>query len=665
MTATVINDPPIVAPECAPPAPAAAAATAAAPALRHIAWMSIALAAIVLIGMIFAGISYRRWAWDFTAPGRFRYDINRNFNFGLTGNRVGFLNIYEDQIRDNPPVDTKMDYPPLRLGTFQAWAAWTRWRHPEIQRWRPDYDFNAPLMRYYTTLEALACIAAFLIVRHWLRVCALEQSASLPPKSPLDAKPRLPLQTGLLRATLAFGVLWFDPGIAIIAHGWPSPNMWAIPIYLWAVLLCLWDFWFIAGVVMGAGAMMQGQQLLVAAAFVLWPLFAGRPTRAFRWASGSLFTFMLVASGWMLTGRPDIQLPARQMNWPAAVWVSLSLILLALVGLRTRLTRTATKPRPSSPTGLAASAASGVQDSGTTPATRGLGSRAPYAIAAAAAISLTWPALLARNPATIAATLIAAVLLVLVFWHANWTIKRYLLPLTAGACLLLCIPFFGATTAWWQIGFVYGTERFPDAAMPLANNLPSLLRVLLGWNDIHDIAVTIPASFVFHWPSQPLPITVREFLLAIYIALLIPACAAIARQWRRRDPNLLIALVLPWLLFYTVLPQMSPRYAVFVAGMGVLCIGASLGPWLLILFFSALTVAQSSLCMMDGNRIGGDASFNVLFNGQMRGLLDRLNPGVAWAEVLAAGVLFYVAFTRGRGRALFEDQEGLMSRNVP
>jgi hypothetical protein len=614
MTDTAINDLPGFTPEPAAAVPPRTV-PGPAPAGRHIGWISIVLTAIVLIGMIFAGTSYRRWAWDFTEPGRFRYDINRNFNFGLAGNRVGFLNIYEDQIRDDPPVDTKMDYPPLRLATFQAWAAWMRWGHPEIHHWRADYAFSAPLMRYYTALEALACIAAFLIVRHWLRACALESSAS----PPLGARVRIPPQTGLLRATLAFGVLWFDPGVAIIAHGWPSPNMWAIPIYLWAVLLCLWDCWFIAGIVMGAGAMMQGQQLVVAAVFVLWPIFAGQPVRAFRWASGFVFTFMLIAGGWMLSFRPDIDLPARQINWPALVWVSLSLALLALVGLRSRLA-----PR--------------------------VGVRWLQAVADLAAIWLVWPALLTRDPATIAVAIAAAVLLVILFWNLPWAAKRYLLPLTAGVCLLLCIPFFGATTAWWQIGFVYGTERFPQSAMELANNLPTLLRVLLDWNDIHDIAVTLPQSFLLHWAAQPLPITVRQFMLAIYIALFIPACGAIARQWRRRDPNLLIALVLPWLLFYTILPQMTPRYAVFVAGVGALCIGTSIGTWLLILFFSALTVVQTSLCMMAGNHIGEDDTGNLLFNGQMRDLLGRTNSGMAWAEVLAAGVIFYVAFTRGRRR---------------
>lgn len=61
--------------------------------------------------------------------------------------------------------------------------------------------------------------------------------------------------------------------------------MWAIPYYLWTVFFCLSDGWFLAGLVMGVGAMLQGQQLFVAGVFVFWPLLAGRPMMAFRWVS--------------------------------------------------------------------------------------------------------------------------------------------------------------------------------------------------------------------------------------------------------------------------------------------------------------------------------------------------------------------------------------------
>jgi len=37
-------------------------------------WLPLAFAAVVLVGLTIPGISYRRWAWDFTEPGRFEFD---------------------------------------------------------------------------------------------------------------------------------------------------------------------------------------------------------------------------------------------------------------------------------------------------------------------------------------------------------------------------------------------------------------------------------------------------------------------------------------------------------------------------------------------------------------------------------------------------------------
>lgn len=267
----------------------------------------IVLLALLLIGATVAGVGYRRWAFEISIPGRHLFDVGRNYNFGVTAINDGFLNVYEDQVRDQPNRDRKLDYPPLRLATFEAWAAWIRWtRGPDIP-WEPDFSFHAFLMWHNTVLEWLGSLAALLIVRRWLRASA---RAELPP-----GHTQLSPWTGLIPATLAFMSLWFDPGVMIIGHGWPSPNMWAIPYYLWTVFFCLCDWWFLAGLVMGVGAMLQGQQLFVAALFVFWPLFAGRPMMAFRWAGGFALAVALVTSGWMLTIRPDINLPARQMNW--------------------------------------------------------------------------------------------------------------------------------------------------------------------------------------------------------------------------------------------------------------------------------------------------------------------------------------------------------------
>ncbi len=569
---------------------------------------------MVLAIATLAGVSCRQWAFEATQAGRFRPDIRRNYNFGISVLEQGYLNIYENQLRDDPPLEQKLDYPPLRLATFTAWVAWMRWTHPEAGAWQADFEFNAFLMWHNTILAWLGALAALLIVRYWLGESA---RADLPPPGEAEIA-ALRAGVGMVPAVLAFLALWFDPGMLIIGHGWPSPNMWAVPYYLWTVYLCLRDRWFIAGLVMGIGAMLQGQQLFVVAVFVLWPLFAGRPTRALRWVAGFALAFALVASGWLLTLRPDANLPGRVVNSPAVAWVVGSAAVLALVGLRTTL--------------------------------RGKLHWAWFLIPAAAALAiLGWPA--KRAGVGTAAVAIPAAALVAAFWFCRWSFKRYLLALTVAVCLFACVGVFGSSSAWWKIGFLYGAERFPVMAFDTTNNLAAILQSYFGWTDINETAVLIRQSSVAGWPAKALPISIKQLLFAIFVIGLVAASAAIARQWRRRDRNLLVALVLPWVLFYTIPAQISPRYPVFISGVGAICLGRSLGMWLLVLMFSALTVEQAGLSMMKCNWIRNGPEVDALFNRDVRHLLEQFNPGVSWAVVLAAGVFLYASFSRSRWAA--------------
>ncbi len=561
------------------------------------------LLGLFVIAMIRPGLGFRTWAWDFTEPGRFRGDINRNFVFGAKALDNGYLNLYEDDIRDQPSRGWKLDYTPLRLLTFETWAAWTRRTHPGASQWEDSY--SAPLINYYTTLEWLAAVAALLIVRHWLIECARADQPFAPDVSPW---------TGFVRAMLAFTLLWFDPGVAIIAHGWPSPNMWVIPLYLWTALFCLWDCWFVAGLVMGIGAMMQGQQMLVAPIFILWPLFAGRPVRAMRWVCGFAFAFIGITSGWMLSVRPDLQSQVRFVNWRAVSWLVASLLMLLLLALHRQFPWRYRRVWWLVPAGLAV-------------------------------VVINVPAWAIGDRWIIGATMLLSVGMIAALWQFGWTTKRYLLPLATAGLLAGCMPLFGATTAWWDIGFAYGAERFPNVGGTLANNLGAILHFNFNWQDIHETCFAIAPGTWFNWGSESIAVNNRQVLLTIYMLFFVAGAFALARQWRRRGRNLLIALVLPWVLFFTLMPQMSPRYAVFAAGIGAICIGRSAGMSLLVLYFSALTVEQTSLCMMFGNRVGGD-HFNALFNGEMRDLFERINcPGPSWATLIAAGVFMWMSLT--------------------
>jgi hypothetical protein len=577
------------------------------------AWQAgaVTLLLLVLALLTWSGISYRRWAWDFTAVARFRGDIHRNFTFGEAALEKGYLNIHENQLRDNPPRGKKLDYPPLRLLTFEAWAAWIHHTHPG-QQWNETYAFHAPLMRYYTLLVWLAAIAAFGIVWCWRLRCAQADNVAL------DAPPPSPW-TGVIPAVAAFALLWFDPGVNIIGHGWPSPNIWVLPFYLWTVLLCLWDRWFIAGLVLAVGTMMQGQLLSVVAIFLLWPVFAGQWLRLLHWTCGYALGFMAVVSPWMLSIRPDIQADARFIHWSAVGWVVVTLALVVMVGLRQNLHRRIDWRWFLIPAAAAATA-----------------------IILPAARTLSTPSLLLVSLATLG--------LIVAIWFADWSIKRYLIPLVLAGCLLACIPFFHASTGWWQVGFLYGAERFPHVASDITSNLSTLLNEFFGWKKITDHAMQIPKALLLGWPAEPINLTVRQFLATLFAVLLAINAFFIARHWRQRRLNLLVALVLPWVLFFTVMPQMSPRYTVFIAGVGALCIGYGFGMTLLTWFFSALTVVQTGYCMMAAYRRPIRRHPNWLFNPETFRSFHTIIPNLAWAEVLVCLIFIYVAFSVTRRR---------------
>ncbi|HEX2971573.1 MAG TPA: hypothetical protein VHP11_04540, partial [Tepidisphaeraceae bacterium] len=268
----------------------------------------------VFAGSLIVGLQMRQWMWEYTKPARFRYDIGRNYLFGRQAVEQGYLNVYENQVKFRPDEAHKMNYPPLRYGTFGVWAWWNQKHFANYDQWQEDHSFNAFVMYFNTVLEFLAAVAALLIVRHWI----WRTGPPIPQPTIWDR-----LFRGGFRYTLAFLLVWFNIGMIVSAHGWPSWDMWVVPFFLWTVLLCCWEKWFLAGVCLGVGVMFKGQQLAVLPVFVLWPIFAGQPGRALRFLSGFVLAFGLIVSGWMLSYRPEIAFDKKEriLDWPAIWWV--------------------------------------------------------------------------------------------------------------------------------------------------------------------------------------------------------------------------------------------------------------------------------------------------------------------------------------------------------
>ncbi len=583
-------------------------------------WRVVLILLDVLIGSTIIGVQAREWFWDYTQIARFRYDINRNYSFGRQAVEEGYLNVYDNQLITNPPEAKKINYTPLRLALFAAWAKWNSWTQENPETWQESHEFNGFLMYYNTSIEWLAAIAALLLVRHWIWRTG-------PPARPgmtrIDK-----LLHGCFRGILAFLLVWFNPALFASAHGWPSTDMWVIPFFLWTVLLACWNHWFLAGMVMGIGAMFKGQQLFVVPVFLLWPIFAGEFGKALRWACGFAFMSALILSGWLLSypADNDVSTPDRILDWPALLWVTTAAAgVLIINGWRVLPKRWRWTWVPVALFGIWLIVRPSLAD---------------FSI---------WTWLLIAVSLAVTA---AAIWLPL---RQQW----YSLGGVVAITLMLCIVYFHGTTGWWELGFMYGTERHPNMVVGPGNNLPALLAERFGWRNPKEVMMTLdmPGWLVSSSDGSPatIDIQIRHFLLVVYGLFMAISCIAIARQWRRNDRRFLVAIIVPWLLLYSIPAQMHERYLLYGSTAAAIVIGSSVGLTFLNLFLVALTFLQTVHCMMITNRLTRSMAHPTL-NGDLAWFCERIRPDISWAVLAATAVFFFAAFTRSRCAAPAQKQ---------
>lgn len=227
-----------------------------------------------------------------------------------------------------------------------------------------------------------------------------------------------------------------------------------------------------------------------------------------------------------------------------------------------------------------------------------------------------------------------APLLVLCVLIVPWFLPRRLLPawlLLAFASAVWLVAFdLGGSWSWWKIGFVYGTQKHPEMQLGEASlsNLSSILGERYGWQ-LHDHVTTLNLPFF-----GTTDLDVQEFCAWIYSAAALICTAAAAMHMRRRDPRFLIALVAPWVLFTTLLTQMTARYTVLPAVIGSSLIGISAE-------MSLLPFLQTVLaCTMLGNQM------MLLHPGTSPvalSITQPTHPALGWAMMLVAAIFLLSA----------------------
>lgn len=626
---------------------------------RFIGW---GIVAVISIASILAGVWLMQWTYEVTAPVRFSGDVQHGLYWGFAANGPeGFLNQYDKMSVQEPGWTNWLDYAPLRLFVISRWTAWLGANYPHSIRHllsehgggRPTFPMIAPLLRFNLAMIGVGALSSFLLTRLWVR------RATQAPRH----------FTGVWQGMAAALMFWFSPAALVSAFGWPTWDIWVAPIYLLAAFLASTEWWFAAGIIIGLGAMLKGQQLSVAAIFIIWPLVSGRVGPALRWAGGLVLAIALVGSPWLFSHAPPELLAAardqqneiggwavfnypndlfqmpRIIDWPAIVWVAG--VLLATAGLP-----------------MLAIWGQRLWVEGHGEKSGWLGRRWVWLGLAGSAIALAaaWPLPRAREISGLALFAILAGIIAAAIWAAlarGWT-RVYVSASATAVAALLCMVLFHGSNVWWKCGIGYGMEHWPRLATGPIDNLPALFQDRFGWNDSSDWSQDLAAP-AFTIPGTQVAVSEKTLFNSMFVILLMASGIGIGLQARRRDRRMLVALVTPWLVFFCFPVQIQERYLLFGAAASAICIGESAGMALLGFFITLVAAAMTLNVMMNANqdslqRFGELLNFSIpwLFSpttGEtLYHYIDNTHPDLAWGVLLATGVFLYMSLTRSRAQ---------------
>src|SRR5688500_1033383 len=138
--------------------PAAIAARPAQPEASRWAWRSDRSSILILLGCLVAvasGSALRDWVWEVTEPIHYSVDMDNALHWGRRASTEGYLNLYENVVREGNAQG--LDYVPLRLLLMTQWAQWFDARRvPGGAPWVGYWSLNAPLLMFNLFIEAAA-----------------------------------------------------------------------------------------------------------------------------------------------------------------------------------------------------------------------------------------------------------------------------------------------------------------------------------------------------------------------------------------------------------------------------------------------------------------------------------------------------------------------------
>jgi hypothetical protein len=598
----------------------------------------------------------------------------------------GWIATYDNLVRDVSPDDYQMDYPPLRSLVMTLWAWKVKAQFPNLNQFPQNADAlitpgNAtpeivrPLLMCNMFFEAVSAVAIFFLVLIWVgrddrnniataswrsrwgdpmllapaillgiftllapyirfdsaifnvstslidqRVTVLSwwlflilRFTSVVALARFLPAPFRAVVCALVAATLA----WINPASILDSFGWPQWEAWLLPFFLVSAVLVSLDWWLTAGLVLGVGCMFKGQLLFLCPVMILAPLFAGWPIRFLRIATGLTAAAGIVAWPW-LVNTPHIKAYIFSALFAAAL---VCLLTFFRQSIRRELSRLS--PRNLRNRRLSRSLIPPV-----------IPEETPWLLWVLVSLCLFTaiylPLMIYRHQDP--SLHICTILLLLVILVIPWFLPRRrfaaFLLLILSASLWLAAFSLNGSFSWWQVGFVYGTQKHQDMQLGAQSlsNLSSILSQRYNWN-LHDAVGTFHLPFV----TTPVDVDLQAFMATILGITLVVCSAAAAIHLRRRDKKFLVALLAPCILFVTMLTQMAARYTMFAAVVSAVLVGVSVGMSLLQLLLVVIS------CAMLGNQLLGTFPDTAPMTFS---ITRPTYPDSGWLTMLLAAVIF-------------------------
>src|SRR5437773_2645997 len=234
---------------------------------------------------------------------------------------------------------------------------------------------------------------------------------------------------------------------------------------------------------------------------------------------------------------------------------------------------------------------------------------------------------LLRNPAAwISVAIVAGVSSLFLLRRGSRHSDAWIAGIVACAVFLVG-AFDGGSFAWFQIGFVYGSEHYPYLFISSCYNLPLLLSNL-GWS-LKDV------FWSTQFGSLHFAITLQWTLRLLYLSTLALCARGAARHMRNRDPRLLIAIAMPWLLMFALLGQMHERYLVWGAVVSTVALGVSIRLSIIYFIISAASTAMIVHVMLIDKKL--DATLRAI------DVLEGVRPYAAGVVLACVAVYFWHA----------------------